>query len=70
MVEETTSFNTLSPLKTTVVAMERWKIQHYVSCVRSFYQTNSVTAQRVYQRQLNIDRHGHVQSHFFLGTEI
>lgn len=70
MVEETTSFNTLSPLSATVVAMERWKIQHCVSCVRSFYQTNSVTAQRVYQRQLNMVMYRLAMPYLVLGAEI
>ncbi|KAL4706461.1 hypothetical protein ACJJTC_003033 [Scirpophaga incertulas] len=43
--------------------MERWNVQHRVTCVRSYYKTNSVTeVQRVYRRQFNVGRHGHIPS--------
>lgn len=45
------------------VAMERWSVQQRIVCVRSYYKTNSVIkVQRLYRRQFNIGRHGHVPS--------
>ena len=38
-------------------------MQQRVTCIRSYYETKSVTeVQRVFRRQFNIGRHGHVPS--------
>ena len=43
--------------------MERWNVQQCVTCVRSYYETKSVTeVQRVFRRQFNVGRHGRVPS--------
>jgi transposase len=42
--------------------MDRWNVQR-VTCVRSYYETKSVTeVQRVFRRQFNVRRHGRVPS--------
>jgi hypothetical protein len=43
--------------------MERWNVQHRVTCARSYYETKSVTkVQRVFRRQFTVGRHGRVPS--------
>jgi hypothetical protein len=43
--------------------MERWNVQHRVTCVCSYYNTKSVTkVQRVFRREFTVGRHGRVPS--------
>jgi transposase len=43
--------------------MERWNVQHRVTCVHSYYTTKSVTkVQHVFRRQFAVGRHDRVLS--------
>jgi hypothetical protein len=43
--------------------MERWNVQHCVTCVRSYYKRKSVTkVHSVFRRQFVVGRHGRILS--------